>query len=300
MNRRGLLSGAAYVLGATQANAFGLGKLGRKFGSLGHLGGAGNTPVGPTPGAHAAAFLARTSGLSTTERNAYINLINGLDTDGTFSLLDVLYIFATNNTTTAALNLISTNFTIVPHGTLTFTADMGWAGDGSTGYLDTTFNPTTATSPNYTLTSATFAIYNQTSPGKSNGGGTGINGSSFSQIVLGGAGSTSVNINDGSSFSGTPGSNRKAFTLTRNGTAVSMYLNGSATAFVGGSSTTTSIQNLSFFIGAINQNGSPVIPTSDQMSAAYFGAGVTGAQAAAINNRINTYMASMTTPVNVY
>jgi hypothetical protein len=44
--------------------------------------------VSCSPGAHASTFIARTSGLSATENTAYCNLINGLDTDGTFSILD--------------------------------------------------------------------------------------------------------------------------------------------------------------------------------------------------------------------
>lgn len=47
MNRRHLLSGAAYLLGAAQANAFGIGRLGLGEGSLGSLGGAG-IPAPPT------------------------------------------------------------------------------------------------------------------------------------------------------------------------------------------------------------------------------------------------------------
>jgi hypothetical protein len=49
------------------------------------------------------AFLARTSGLSGTETLAYKALINGLVADGVWSLLDALWIFATNTTLTASI-----------------------------------------------------------------------------------------------------------------------------------------------------------------------------------------------------
>src|SRR5258706_16256620 len=84
---------------------------------------------GPDAGlcASAAAFLARTSGLDATHTNAYINLICGLVSDGIFSKLDALYIFATQDSTTAMLNLISTSFTASTFsGTLTFTTDRGY------------------------------------------------------------------------------------------------------------------------------------------------------------------------------
>src|SRR5229473_5562637 len=76
----------------------------------GWLTGAGWLPLAQAPGggcSQATTFLARTSGLSGTETTAYTNLICGLVTDGVYPSLDALYIFATNTTTTANLNLIS-------------------------------------------------------------------------------------------------------------------------------------------------------------------------------------------------
>src|SRR5208283_4790005 len=90
------------------------------------------------------AFIARTSGLSATENAAYTAMICGMVTDGTWSLLDALYIFATNNTTTAALSLVSSTYNGTVTGTLTFSADNGWTGNGSTGYLSTNLTPSSA------------------------------------------------------------------------------------------------------------------------------------------------------------
>src|ERR1039457_3408340 len=98
-------------------------------------GAGGYAAIGSGNAAQTTAFLARTSGLSGTETTAYTNLINGLVSDGTWSLLDALYIFATNSTTTANLNLISTSFGLTQHGTVTFSADHGYTGDGTAGYL---------------------------------------------------------------------------------------------------------------------------------------------------------------------
>ena len=58
----------------------------------------------------ATTFLARTSGLSGTETTAYTTMICGMITDGTWSLFDGLYVFATNTKTTAKLNLVSTSY----------------------------------------------------------------------------------------------------------------------------------------------------------------------------------------------
>jgi hypothetical protein len=114
-------------------------------------------------------FLARTSGLSGTETTAYTTMICGLVTDGVItgnlsgatgcgSVLDGLYIFATNTTTTANLNLCGTSYGLTQHGSVTFNADTGYTGDGTTGYFDTGFNPSTA-GGNFSLNSASIGSY---------------------------------------------------------------------------------------------------------------------------------------------
>jgi hypothetical protein len=85
--------------------------------------------------AQAIAFLARTSGLNQTHINAYAGLINGLVGDGVWSKLDALWAFATQDSTTAKLNLVSSSFNMTATGAPTFTADQGFNGN-STNYLD--------------------------------------------------------------------------------------------------------------------------------------------------------------------
>src|SRR2546430_1348992 len=77
-------------------------------------------------GSHAAAFLARTSGLDGTHTTAYTDFINGLDTDSLFSKFDLIQIYATQDSTTALLNLVSTSFNATPLNSPTFTADRGF------------------------------------------------------------------------------------------------------------------------------------------------------------------------------
>ncbi len=123
--------------------------------------GAGPGAGAPSSGgAESAAFLARTSGLDSTHRNAYIALIDGLVADGVWSHLDVLHIYATDTTSNALLNLVSSSFSGVANGSPTFTADRGYTGStGSTVYIDTQFNPTTASSPKYVLNDAHLSVW---------------------------------------------------------------------------------------------------------------------------------------------
>ena len=96
------------------------------------------------PSSPVSQFLSRVSGLSATEMGAYVDLINGLVSDGVWDLITILYIFTTNTLASALQNLKSPDYTATVHGTLTFTADDGLQGDGATGYLDTGFPPKTA------------------------------------------------------------------------------------------------------------------------------------------------------------
>lgn len=100
-------------------------------------GGGGRTC---TDGTHSAAFVARTSGLSNAALDAYCVLINGLDTDGLFTLGDQLLVLAAPDATTAALNLLSTSFSASLSGSPTFTANAGYSKSGATSKVDTGFN----------------------------------------------------------------------------------------------------------------------------------------------------------------
>jgi hypothetical protein len=184
---------------------------------------AGAAPVGCS---QAATFLARTSGLSGTETAAYTTMICGMVSDGTWSLLDALYIFATNNTTTANLNLVSASFGITQVGTVTF-ADTGYTGDGSTGALNTGFVP--ASGINYLQNSASIGVYILTSRTGTSGNVTeiGSNNGNGSVSSIGNVLSFPLyGVNDGTngySISTTRGS----FIATRlTSSTSSMYLNG--------------------------------------------------------------------------
>ena len=251
--------------------------------------------------AQTTAFLARTSGLSGTETNAYKALINGLVSDGNFALLDALYIFATNTTTTANLNLISTSFGLTKTGTVTFAADVGYTGDGSTGFLDTGFIPQTG-GTNFVLNSASMGSYILTNRAAN----TSIimsndNAVTFDIIQPFSAGNVvQWDVNDATFPTAAIASSRQALAITRTASnATAVYANGNTTAI--GTSAAASVGPLSgasmvFF--ARNSNGTKSAFSSDQAAAFFFGGALTATQSVAINNRINTYMTAL--GINVY
>lgn len=131
--------------------------------------GAGGYPAiggGGGDAAETTAFLARADAITTvgaTERAAYKALINGLVTDGVFAKLDALYIFATDTSAHARLNLVQNAYNCTSAGAPTFTADLGYTGTGfNVDNIDTNFNPSTATTPKYTQNDAHYSIWSNT------------------------------------------------------------------------------------------------------------------------------------------
>lgn len=104
-------------------------------------------------------FLARVSSFTKAQNVNYNSLLCGMNSDGDLAKLDALYVLGAPNSAASLLNLVSTSYSLTANGTTTFTANVGIAGDGSTGYFDTGFNPSTAVTPNYVLNSATIGAY---------------------------------------------------------------------------------------------------------------------------------------------
>jgi hypothetical protein len=250
--------------------------------------------VSGIPGPQASAFLARTSGLSPLETAAYVNLINGLVSDGLWSLLDVLYIFATNTQTTALLNLVSTSYAGTAHGTVNFTADQGYTGDGSTFYIDTGWKSTNG--PNFVQNSAAFGCYILIT-----GGATEVAmGQSVSwydvlfypQQTLGNLGASITSTSPGA-LAAVNASDVGQWSVLRTGASSSaVYKNGSATPFATSADGSKAPSANNLFIFALN-NGSPSNFYGGQIAAAWTGGGMTQANTLAVQSHINDYMGAL-------
>jgi hypothetical protein len=91
-------------------------------------------------------------------------LILDLKAAGVWTMLDVLYMFATDgNNSFATLNWKNPNSnqcTLV--NTPTFTTNQGFTGNGTSSYINTNYNPSTFSSPNYLLNSASLGWWKRT------------------------------------------------------------------------------------------------------------------------------------------
>ena len=124
-----------------------------------------NISAGCNTSGTAAAFLARTSGLDATHIAAYTALGNSLDAHHLVCKLDMLHIYATQDSTTALLNFVQNAYNGVAHGTPAFTADRGFLGidNSATVYISTGFTPSTAVSPKFQFTNAHLSAWSLTS-----------------------------------------------------------------------------------------------------------------------------------------
>ncbi len=244
----------------------------------------------------ATSFVARTSGLDATHTTNYTNLICGMVTDGTWSSLDVLYVFATNSTGNAALNLVSSSFNATTHATLTFSADHGWTGDGSAGYIDTGFNPSTA-GGHFVQNSSSMGAYVLS-------GATGT----FAEMgyLIGGNDTRMIPSFGGTLFIWAVNSNAQvassnsvvasSWIETRTGaSAQALYKNG-ASLFTDTTASQT-VPNSDIFVFAEN-TGSPTSFSPHALSAAFIGGGLTSGNAGLVASRLNTYMTAY--GINVY
>jgi len=112
--------------------------------------------------AYFAAVETQGTPLSTAEQAVYSQLfldLNGLGTTGTDALIgkiDSLQAYCGVNEDAAKVDLISNDVADFIN-TYTFTPKLGFFGDGSTGFIDTKFNPTTVAG-NYQLNSAFMLV----------------------------------------------------------------------------------------------------------------------------------------------
>jgi hypothetical protein len=226
--------------------------------------------------------------------------IIALKAAGIWSLLDIYYILAAHHEQASRLNWKSPgDFTLTANGTITFTTDRGWQGDG-TGYLDTGWIPS-VNGVNYTLNDASLGVYSRTNlientynMGANNGSfsnmnnivirwNTGENGQSYNRVNQSAAGAIIVDT----------ANSQGLFVARRTGAAEQQsFRNG---AQVGSNATTSSNRaTVSVFISAVNNNGTPLSPATHKKAAAFTGAAMSEAQHAALYDaQQNGYLAAV-------
>lgn len=257
--------------------------------------------------AQSSTFLAAATGVTlTADKTNYDTLICGLVSDGVWNF-DVLYIWAAPTQATALINLANPGtFNGTLNGTTAglFTAYQGFTGNGAGAadfYIDSGFNPSTATTPNFVQNSANFGVYVLSNRSTSNnfweiGSVPGSVGEFFAPLQSGGL---SVSINSASQINGgSPASSQGSWNATRiNSSRMDAFLNSSETTVNGTADTSQAPANANIVFFTF-QNGFG--NTSDQMASGWIGKGLSNVDSCKVNNRINTYMATLSSPQSVY
>lgn len=244
------------------------------------------------------AFLARKSG--TTYNSQYKALINGGVADGWFQKLDALYIFATDTSANALLNLVQNAFNGTATGSPTFTA-AGAAAGGFTGaaapgiYIDTGFQP------NAQAGSAQFQQNSASGFGWSNTAA--VDNSPIWGIGPGGtAGQTHLYPNASGNFNGdangtgsypnvADGNSGKGFyAVSRSGTSVALYRNGSS---VFSTTETSSVLATSGNLVLLNGDSATGNASARQVMAGGFSSSLSPTDHANLYARLHTFLQSV-------
>ena len=256
---------------------------------------AGSVNLAAADSAELLQFLARITTPSGARKTAYATLIDGLVADGVWALIDGLYILAAADAATARTNLKQSSYGLTANGTITFSADHGYTGDGSTGWMNTGYDPSTAggnfpssgnsgTLASYNLTHQTDFLYDLHSAGNVSFLAPHFAGDIYSAI-----GGSGPNASAGGTAIGSSMISRTSSTTAQ------AYKNGATTGAVFTTATVGgSVGNFALFASSGGSGGF----SGRQMAAAMFGGGLNGTQALAYMSRLNAYMTTL--GINTY
>jgi hypothetical protein len=225
-------------------------------------------------------------------RKALINtLIVGLKADGVWTKLDWLVLLASHDTQASLLNAKAPAKILSAVSSPTFTTDRGWTGDGVGAYLlfPELFN---AAGNGFTQDSATIGEWCNLQ-----GAGGGLNQYHFGNTngtnpstriaSRGDGGSETFKLNNSTTLTAVASSSRLGHrTVTRNSGNPIFYKAGAQTA----NPADTSVGVSATAPCLLRDNA---VYTVDRLASAYFGAGMTAANVAAIHTRLGTFLTAI-------
>jgi hypothetical protein len=261
-----------------------------------------DTPLPTPPDADMTAWAAQvvTNGgtVSAGRKTLVSDLIAGLKSDGIWTKLDRLWIFAAENTQSALTDLKGLDLA-TENNTPTFTVDRGYVCD-SNKFLGSTFNPATD-GVNLTTNSISVGAWMRILATDGSMGNTiawapcgASDGAQEITLIQKSAafGGTSgvilpnVNISGTANVTGLIHGNRSG------ASAAEFYQNGVQTATSGNAS--AALVSREQYMGAENNNGAGATGDGDgQVSIVFYGGSLTGVEAGNIYTRLQTYMTAV-------
>ena len=239
-------------------------------------------------------FTANTAITSAADKNAINTFYLGLKTDGIYTKIKAMYLPIWGSAATSKWNLVNPLDTNAAYrltfsvGGVTYASD-GILSNGTSGYANTNFNPSTQS----TLNSTHLSFYSQSNTTGAQCEMGNINGSNDFILALRLSGqsiSDQYNFNTGRVITASTADARGFFIgsrtlsnthkLFRNATQLSTTNTGASGTF----------QNLNIFLLCYNSNGTAGAYTLNKCSFSSIGDGLTDADITNFSNRVNTLM----------
>lgn len=231
-----------------------------------------------------AAMLAAGAEPDDTRKSLMNTRIAALKAAGLWAKKDCDYMLAAHARAAAKINWKNPgtfDLTEVDGGNLTFDADLGFTGNGTSSYLKTGFNPATA-GGQYALNSAHLGVYSTTAAQGDTieiGARVGVNNDQCSLLLRNTSDVANVLLNQDSAAlapASTDGSGH-FIGARRASNDIEIYRNGASLSQSGLLASQT-VPSLEFYIGARNNNGTAGVFSSRQLSMATIGSGLTDAE----------------------
>ena len=248
-------------------------------------------PAAETYCAEALALFARMTTPPTTERKDEINtLIVGLKTDGLWSKLDVLYLFAAADEQAALLNWVSTDYDATNNG-CTLTADSYYTG-GTGKYINSNYIPSAGTNVALNSTSAGVYIYEMTT--YNSGTALGVYAASSYLIFednANGIGTKLYGTNGSFAGGGTAQTTPMLSTLSRLSANLHKLYHGVDSLYA--TAVSVALPTESVYICAWNNAGTASGFHNGKISAFFVGAGLTRAEHLKFETRLEDYLVAV-------
>ena len=221
-------------------------------------------------------------------------LVRALVAAGVWPKLDALYLLAAHHEQAARLNWVSAAHTMTAVNSPTFTVDRGFNGNGTTSYMNTTFNPGAAAGAKFVRDSAFLGIWSLTNSSNAINDIGHWNGAVGAAIQARIAGNIfSVAANSGV-LTGDPSLTSVGFFAwsRTNATTVDKYVNDALVRTQ--TSASAAVNNIPFYLGALNQNGAPQQVNTRQYACVLIGDGFRMEEEAATYSALRSYLSHPT------
>lgn len=236
-------------------------------------------------------LLARFTTQPSAGRAQSINVLMKTWKDGgLFAKCDAFYMFRADDAQSSLLNWISTSYNLTAINSPTFVANSHYVGNGTTSYLDTGFNPTTAPSPKMVQDSAHFGIWHLTDT--DNGGALSYsfgNSNTFLARTIGVTGGITYRISRSSSNTHSSSVVLPGHVLLNRTTSLLFDVYFAGLDVGGASAASAALTNAVFRICSFGASGF----STNQIQAVHFGSQLTAGEALAAYNALVAYRAAV-------